>query len=283
MWIFYSLLMFAFSNLLYLAIRKAQKENISLYIYSVTMFLIPAISYFLLAIVTKTSLLVNLPQFALIIGTAFLWSYLGNFFSQKGILFAPNPGYSLVIQKSYVVLTTIAAIFLFGSSISISKVIGILIIVAFVAVISISGKTHQAELKWVVFSLLAHLCFAFGSLMSKQFLNMGLQPYTYLFYITSFVSVVNLIEARRKKIVFNLKRNQWLLILIIGLASVGFNTFMQFGYKLAPNPGYVVAINTASIMSLTVFSALIFKDELNKQKVIGVIGVLGGLLILALT
>lgn len=275
--------MFAFSNLLYLAIRKAQKENISLYIYSVTMFLIPAISYFLLAIVTKTSLLVNLPQFALIIGTAFLWSYLGNFFSQKGILFAPNPGYSLVIQKSYVVLTTIAAIFLFGSSISISKVIGILIIVAFVAVISISGKTHQAELKWVVFSLLAHLCFAFGSLMSKQFLNMGLQPYTYLFYITSFVSVVNLIEARRKKIVFNLKRNQWLLILIIGLASVGFNTFMQFGYKLAPNPGYVVAINTASIMSLTVFSALIFKDELNKQKVIGVIGVLGGLLILALT
>jgi len=247
------------------------------------MFLIPAITYLFLSFATKTTLILSLPHLSLVIGTAFLWSYLGNYFSQKGILFAPNPGYSLVIQKSYVVLTTIAAIFLFGSSISLPKIFGIFVILIFVGIISLSGKTHKSESKWVLFSILAHLCFAFGSLMSKQFLNMGLQPYTYLFYITSFVSVLNLIEAKRKKVKIKLNRNQIILILIIGLASVGFNTFMQFGYKLAPNPGYVVAINTASIMSLTIFSALIFKDELSKQKIVGVLGVLFGLLILALT
>ncbi|NCN03615.1 MAG: EamA family transporter [Candidatus Pacebacteria bacterium] len=282
MWLIHSLLMFLFSNLLYLTIRKAQKEKISIHIYSVTMFLIPAITYLFLIFLTKTSLLLSLPHLVLVIGTAFLWSYLGNYFSQKGILFAPNPGYSLVIQKSYVVLTTIAAVILFGSSISLPKLVGIISILFFVGIISLSGKTHQSESKWVLFSILAHLCFAFGSLMSKQFLNMGLQPYTYLFYITSFVSILNLIEAKRKKVKINLSKNHWILIIIIGLANVGFNTFMQFGYKLAPNPGYVVAINTASIMSLTIFSALIFKDELSKQKVVGVLGVLVGLLIIAL-
>jgi drug/metabolite transporter (DMT)-like permease len=183
MWILLSLLMFISSNFLYLLIRFAQKKNIPINVYSVAMFLIPAITYFLIATITHTSLLIPLSAFALIIFVAFFWSYLGNYFSQKGILYAPNPGFSLIIQKSYVVLTTIAAIFLFGASLNIGKFIGILLILGFVALISLGGKTKKSELKWVLFSLGAHLCFAFGSLMSKQFLNMGLTPYVYLFIL----------------------------------------------------------------------------------------------------
>ena len=55
---------------------------------------------------------------------------------------------------------------------------------------------------------------------------------------------------------------------------------MQVGFDLAPNIGYVNAINAASIAAVTVFSALLFKDELTLKKLVGVLGIIFGLIIL---
>lgn len=277
-WLLFSSLMFVFSNLLYLLIRKAQIEKVKMSIYSISMFLVPAFIYFFLALTSQVSLFPTLPQFLLIAIVAFLWSYLGNFFSQRGILYAPNPGYSLILQKSYAILTTIAAFFLLSSEISQSKIVGIFIIVGFSALISFSKEKKKSENKWVLFSLGAHLCFAFGSLMSKYFLNIGLNPYTYLFYITLIVSALNLIESKATRLSFSLSSFQWLIVLGIGVANSFFGLFMQYGYKYAPNPGYVAAINTSSIMSLSLLSAVLFNDSLSAKKLIGVAGVFLGLL-----
>jgi len=60
-------------------------------------------------------------------------------------------------------------------------------------------------------------------------------------------------------------------LLVIGAMSVAFNLSMQTAFKTAPNIGYVSAINVSSIMSITLFSGLIFKDELSKRKVLGML------------
>lgn len=279
-WIVFSLLMFVFSNALYLLIRKAQIEKVETSVYSIPLFFIPAIFYFILALFTRTPLIISFPQFFLIIVAALFWSYLGNYFSQKGILYAPNPGYSLTLQKSYVILTTVAAFFLFASELSFTKVIGVLIIIGFSALISISKGKKEAQIKWVMFSLGAHLCFAFGSLISKHFLNIGLKPYTYLFYITAIVSVLNYLESRVKKTNFSLSKYQCFVMLGIGISATFFNLFMQLGYKYSPNPGYVASVNTSSVMSLTLLSAALFKDSLSMKKLIGILGVLVGLIII---
>ncbi|MFC1711210.1 EamA family transporter [Patescibacteria group bacterium] len=279
-WISFSLLMFVFSNLLYLLIRKAQTEKIKTSIYSVTMFLIPSIIYLILALASGISLLPKFNHLIIIVITAFLWSYLGNYFSQRGILYAPNLGYSLILQKSYVMLTTIAAFFLFDSELSLLKIIAILIIVGFSALVSISKEKKKSDTKWVIFSFGAHLCFAYGSLISKYFLNIGLQPYMYLFYITFIVSLLNIYESRAKKISLSLSAKQWIILGGIGISAALFNLFMQQGYKYAPNPGYVVAINTSSIMSLTLLSAYIFKDNLSVKKIIGIVGITIGLFVI---
>lgn len=52
--------------------------------------------------------------------------------------------------------------------------------------------------------------------------------------------------------------------------------------KLAPNIGYVNAINASSISAVTLFSALLFKDEFSIKKFVGVIGVTAGLILLIL-
>lgn len=55
---------------------------------------------------------------------------------------------------------------------------------------------------------------------------------------------------------------------------------MNLALEAAPNIGYVNAANTGSIAALTVVSAIIFKDELNIQKLVGVFGIFLGLVLI---
>lgn len=283
MWLLYAFLMFLASNALYLLIRLVQKQGLPISFYSIFIFLLPSIIYFVAASLTQTSLVLPFEQFVLVLAAAFVWSYLGNLFSQKALLAAPNPGYSLILQKSYVVLTTIAAVFLFAAEFSWQKLIAIGVILLFSVVITYSPQnraTHRSV--WIYFSLLAHLCFVFGSLMSKHFLNLGIEPFVYLFYINLFVATLNSWHFISQKIQVKVVSRQWLALMAIGIFSAAFNFSMQLAYKTAPNIGYVSAINTASIMSLTFLSAILFKDDLSKSKIIGVAGVFLGLLLLVL-
>ncbi len=66
----------------------------------------------------------------------------------------------------------------------------------------------------------------------------------------------------------------------ISIASMGFNGFMQAGYASSPNPGYINAVNAASIAALAPLSSIIFHDPLPWRKFAGVIGVAAGLLLL---
>lgn len=275
MWLFYAFIMFMASNFLYLLIRLAQKQRIPISFYSITLFLIPSFIYFFLAYLNQTSLLVPLKYFLLIILAAFFWSYLGNFFSQKAILLSSNPGYSLILQKSYAVLTTIIAVFLFGAEFNWQKLIAIFSILFFAFLIASTPKRQQNKNQaWVYFSLLTNLCLAFGSLISKHFLNLGLEPFVYLFYINVFVTVLNFFDFKKQKISLHLSSKQILLVIMIGIFQAIFNFFMQTAYKTAPNIGYVAAINVSSIMTVTFLSALLFKDELSRLKIFGIFGVL---------
>ncbi|OGM20950.1 hypothetical protein A2771_04335 [Candidatus Woesebacteria bacterium RIFCSPHIGHO2_01_FULL_38_26b] len=69
---------------------------------------------------------------------------------------------------------------------------------------------------------------------------------------------------------------------MIGVFASSFNYFMQVGFNLAPNVGYVNAANASSISLLTLLSAYFFKDDLNKRKLIGIFGVTAGLMLLFL-
>jgi drug/metabolite transporter (DMT)-like permease len=275
--------MFLASNILYLLIRLAQKQNIPISFYSITLFLVPSIIYFFAAQFTHTSLLLNREHFLLVILAAFFWSYLGNYFSQKAILLSSNPGYSLILQKSYVVITTIAAVFLFKAEFSWQKFIAILFILFFSMIIAISTEEKKIRnFKWIYFSLLTNICLAFGSLISKHFLNLGMQPFVYLFYINIFVATLNFFDFKKQKISLKLSKKQISLAIFIGIFSMAFNFSMQLAYRIAPNIGYVSAINISSIMSVTLLSGFIFKDDLSKLKIAGILGVLISLFFLVI-
>lgn len=97
------------------------------------------------------------------------------------------------------------------------------------------------------------------------------------------VTVLILGEIKYKKVEWSkLSKDQLVTLLLIGIFGSSFNYFMQVGFNLAPNVGYVNATNAASISLLTLMSAFFFKDELTIKKMIGVFGVTAGLLLLFL-
>jgi uncharacterized membrane protein len=71
-----------------------------------------------------------------------------------------------------------------------------------------------------------------------------------------------------------------ILLLGTGIFSTLFNLGQFEAIKLAPNVGYVNAINAASISMVTVFAVILFKDELTLRKAVGVLGVTTGLILL---
>src|SRR5260221_13822804 len=109
-WITESLLMFVCSALLYIAVRKASLLEIPTEINNLAMFFLPLLGFASLLLFSKSPLILTLPQLFFMTVTAIVFSYAGNLFSLKSIKKVPNPGYSLIISKSYVVFTTVFAI-----------------------------------------------------------------------------------------------------------------------------------------------------------------------------
>ena len=145
-WILASILMFLSSVALYLCVRKSNSLKTPQQLNNLAMFLIPAIVYLLLTVNSSTRFALKPIEYLIILIQGIFFSYLGNVFSLKGIEYSPNPGYSLIISKSYVVFTAIASIFIFNAPLTMKSVIAIALIIIFSALITIDiGKDKTSS------------------------------------------------------------------------------------------------------------------------------------------
>lgn len=282
-WIIASILMFLSSVALYLFVRKSNSLKTPQQLNNLAMFLIPVIVYLLLTLNTPTRFVLKPFEYFLILIQGIFFSYLGNVFSLKGIEYSPNPGYSLIISKSYVVFTAIASIFIFSAPLTFKSVIAIVCIVAFSALITIDKNKNKSDSNklWLPYTMGAFFCWGLLALSSKYLLNLGVPILTRLIYSMIVVTTLILGEIKVKKVnILNTSKPQLITLLMIGVFASSFNYFMQVGFNLAPNVGYVNAANAASISLLTLMSAFIFKDELSVKKMIGIAGVTAGLIFL---
>jgi len=282
-WILASVLMFVNSVALYLCVRRSNSLKTPQQLNNLAMFLVPVLVYSAVFLNTPTNFALTTFQYFLIIVQGIFFSYLGNLFSLKGIELSPNPGYSLIISKSYVVFTTIASIFIFSAPLSIKSALAILCIIMFSALITIdkNNKRATSNKSWVLYTFGAFFCWGFLALSSKYLLATGVPILTRL--ILSMVVTTMLIfgEMLYKKVEWSkTSKEQLITLLFIGIFAAIFNYFMQVGFDLAPNVGFVNAANAASISLLTLASAYFFKDELTLRKIIGIFGVTVGLLLL---
>lgn len=284
-WIIATLLMFLSSVALYLLVRKSNSLKTPQQLNNLAMFLIPVLVYLVITAGTHTNFILTPFQYFLIVVQGIFFSYLGNKFSLKGIEYAPNPGYSLIISKSYVVFTAIASVFIFSAPLTIESTIAIAFIIVFSALITIDkNKSISTSNKlWLPYTIGAFFCWGFLALSSKYLLNVGVPILTRLILSMVVTTLFIFGEIIYKKVDWRkVTKEQTITLALIGAFGASFNYYMQVGFNLAPNVGFVNAANAASISLLTLMSAVFFKDELTLKKMLGVAGVTAGLVLLFL-
>lgn len=283
-WIAYSIMMFVSSVALYLIIRKTSLIKIPSHLTNLAMFAIPLIAYIIMGVANSSSFAIAWWQALVLLVTAVVFAYGGNKASLRAIDFAPNPGYSLVLSKSYVLFTTIVAVTLLGAELTVQKTIAILLIVIFSALIMITRNSTKKAINttWILLSFGAFFAWGMLSLSSRYLFDNGVDTMAFLVYLYALVTlcIIGIDKVKVSDIRNNVSSHGKLLLLGTGICSTLFNLGQFEAIKLAPNVGYVNAINAASIAAVTLSAVLLFKDELTTQKAIGVAGVVAGLIVL---
>jgi len=198
--------MYVCSVALYLFVRKSSKSGNPSQYNNIAMFSVPLIILLFFDFSTNQNFTLSITQLAIIVTAAVLFSYLGNVFSLISIEYAPNPGYSLVISKSYVVFTTLIAVVFFQAELTIRKAVAIAIIVGFSGIIMLSQKALKETKNklWLPLAIGAFFCWGLLSLTSKYLFNQGVSVYIFLTYTYIVVSACITIEMLIKKIKFEI-------------------------------------------------------------------------------
>lgn len=288
MWQLYALIMYLSSVIMYLLIRGV-KKTVHPQVVNFFMFVPGTVFLFLVAISRGDKISIDPKGFLLLTLATFFFSYLGNTASLQAIKNAPNAGYSLVLQKSYAIYTSIAAIFLFSSNLAIDKFIVIIISSIFLVIVAMSDKTKankssEKKVNWIFESLTAFFLFGNLSLFSKYMLGEGYEPLQLTFYVFLLNFIIQGVKNRKilKTELKGIPRNIFASLIIIGILSALFNLFMRLGIEIAPNLGYVNTINASSIAMIAVLSKVFFKDELSLKKFIGIVGATLGVVYIVL-
>lgn len=187
---------------LYLTVRKASIMKLPTQFNNLAIFILPLIIYALIGYGGGLNYSISLTNLLIIFVASLFFSYIASVTSLKSIELAPNPGYSLVISKSYVVFTTIFSYLFLGGEFTLRKGFAILLIVAFSAVIAIDpSKTKDVTSNhWLAYTMYSFFGWGLLSLTIKYLATQGMVTLVILTYAYAFVSLFIVIETLLKKV-----------------------------------------------------------------------------------
>ncbi len=277
-WAVATILMMFVSVCMYSLVRATKKYSVPPIINTFAMISLPVPLYALAVIAGHIHYSPSLQEIIVMVLQGLVLIYFGNLYALRGIESAPNPGYSVLISKMYVVFTAPASLLLFNSTLSQQSIVGIALIIGFSYLVMVEKKSVRktSSSTWVSSTLIAFFCFGGIALSSKYLLQSGVPILIRLLFPGILASILYLPEANKgfRKIKW---ANQAILLLIgICFCSIAFNYLMQYAFAHSPNVGLVNAANAGSTALLAITSALIFHDHLSKRKLLGIAGVLCG-------
>ena len=285
-WIAASCLLVISSLGLYLTLRSIERYKTPIKIKSIAMFAAPIIPLLFYNLYIGASLKVPFFDVVILFFTAVFFSWFANIASLKALENAPNPGYPLIIGKSYVIYTTLVSIFLLWWEFSLSKIILIFAIILFSVLILFDPKKEKLQSKkwyWILPTIYTFFAWWNLALILTYLSQKGISASVLNLYLLSFVTLFIMCEILFKKQKYSLKsRNELLHIVAIGVFFTIFQQSTVYGYIVAPNPGYINAMNVWSIGLVTLCSYFLFWDTLNLKKIIGVFGIIFCLILLVL-
>lgn len=272
-WILASIFLIIWSCILYLFIRNIEKYNTPIEIKNFSFFFAPIIPLYLYNYFNNISIIIEFKYFVLLLFSSVFLSWMANIASLKAMQLSPNPGYPLMISKSYVVYTTIFSYLFLWSELSLKKSVIIIFVIIFSTLIIYNkDKTRKSkDNKWILYTIYSFLAWWNLAIVLTYLTQKWIASTTINFYLCLIVSIIIIFEIFLKKTRYKIKNKFELLnLFIIWIWYIIFQQSMVYGYWVSPNPWYINAANTASIWIITLLAWLFFKDDLSKKNLIWV-------------
>lgn len=212
------------SVVLYLTIRKSSIDKLPTQFNNLGIFLIPCVFYNAAAIIFFYGYHLSLQNLFIIVFAGVFFAYGCSVISLKSIEWAPNPGYSLMISKNYVVMTSFLAVPLFHQTLTLRAVLAILMIVGFSSLIMLNKKSKRRKIHGdrVLFAVVAFLGWGFLSLTAKYLYGQGVPPIVFLACLSAVGAGCIIIEMLAKKVSLKPFKAHASSFVLIGLASAAF-------------------------------------------------------------
>lgn len=187
------------------------------------------------------------------------------------------------IDKSSTILTMILAMIFLGESITVLKIISIILIgVGTYLMIEKKDDDRQAkDNKWLIYAFGSAIFASLTSILGKVGIenvesNLGTAIRTVVVLIMAWIVVF---VTKKQKEVKNIDKKSWKFLLLSGLTT-GLSWLCY--YKALQNgpASIVVPIDKLSILITIAFSYVILKEKLKRKSIIGLILIVAGTLLL---
>ena len=227
----------------------------------------------------------------------------------KSFELSPNPGYSMAVFSMQSVLTAVSSYFLHNATISIPKVIGMLVAIFGVITLSIAksdgaragvskvsaikknsdkknSHSKKENYEWVLLAFIAGAAMTCKDLFTKSGLNNKSSESLYtLLWGTSLMQGISLliflfiknntISIKTKKPSVEINSNLWHVV-TTGTAFALYQFYIISAVKIAPNAGYVKAIVSLGTAITAVASHYLYGSKIDTQGIIGIVLILCG-------
>jgi uncharacterized membrane protein len=224
-----------------------------------------------------------------------IFSSIGHWADFEAIKRAPNPGFSTSIRNSSILPVTLISVVLFHSQFQFLKLGGVFLILAGIMALVIQRRPSSQEKgiapttaknDWVPLAFIALAGYTLTVLGMKEATLLGFSPpeICLCIYIVNFVFFTFLCRRDIRGYFQDKARLRFFLPVVFGCALFAFavNLLNVKGIELAPNPGYHEAIRNTNVLFLTFLSIPLFSASMDKQKILGVITTVVGILILVI-
>jgi len=138
------------------------------------------------------------------------------------------------------------------------------------------------KMNWFILALGAMVLFTITFLLIKKVGDLGLKSEVILFYYFAIGALIILVYIFMNKMSLQASGYIFVLLLIMALIGSIANILLFNSIKIAPNPGYALAVSGLHVLLVAVASIFIFKSEFTLLKGIGTILAIIGIIILGL-
>jgi drug/metabolite transporter (DMT)-like permease len=190
---------------------------------------------------------------------------------------------------------TLLSVVLFQSQFHLLKLGGVFLILAGIIALVIQRKPSSQEERtrppaqknyWVSLSFIALAGYTLTVLGMKKATLLGFSPpeICLCIYIVNFLFFTFLCRKDIRGYFQEKTRLRFFLPVVFACAFFAFavNLLNVKGIELAPNPGYHEAIRNTNVLFLTFLAIPLFSASMDKQKILGVVSTVVGMLILVL-